>query len=95
MDWAGAQYEVDFLKKCWLVVGRLFGNVFSPTGSPWESCADDALAEIIRGAQAVMQQRAEAKAAAAAEEAAASSPVPALSPVLAEMAAERAAAPVA
>ena len=72
------------------------------TGSAWESCSDDALAEIIRGAQEAIKQRAEAKAvaaaeaaAAAAEEEASSSPVPALSPVLAEMAAERAAAPVA
>ena len=28
MDWAGAQYEVDFLKKCWLLVGRIFENIF-------------------------------------------------------------------
>ena len=95
-------------------VNTLASAEVGTTGSPWESCADDALAEIIRGAQAAMQQRAEAKAAAAAVEAAAaaaeeaaaaeaaaaeaaaaaSSPVPALSPVLAEMAAH-AAAPVA
>jgi len=88
-------------------VNTLASAEVGTTGSPWESCADDALAEIIRGAQAAMQHRAEAKAAAAAEEAAAaaeeaaaaaeeeaSSPVPALGPVLAEMAAH-AAAPVA
>ena len=28
MDWAGEQYEVDFLKKCWLLVGDFLQNVF-------------------------------------------------------------------
>lgn len=48
-------------------VNTLASAEVATAGSPWESCADDALAEIIRGAQAAVQQRAEAKAAAEAE----------------------------
>ena len=28
MDWAEAHYEVDFLKKCWILVGRFFEHDF-------------------------------------------------------------------
>ena len=36
MDWAEAEYEVDFLKKCWFLAGLCF-HVFGPRmGSLWE-----------------------------------------------------------
>ena len=74
-------------------VNTLASAEVGTTGSPWESCADDALAEIIRGAQAAMQHRAEAKAAAAAEEAAAAAEEAAAAAEEAAAAAEAASSP--
>ena len=34
MDWAEANYEVDFLKKCWFLAG-LFFHVFGPRMGPF------------------------------------------------------------
>ena len=48
-------------------VNTLASAQVATAGSPWESCADDALHEIYRGVQAAIQQRAEARAAAEAE----------------------------